>query len=175
MTDKEEKEQGTDPNDPDTDDDGLLDGEEIKLGTDPLKPDTDDDLISDYDEVKTWNTNPNNSDTDGDGIFDGEEIENGTNPNLDDTNIEILVSEVLTPGSSNRLESYWTIMNIEKYPNAIVEVFNRNGQRVFSKTNYQNDWQGDFKGSRLPGGSYYYNIYIPDQSKIISGWIFLTY
>ena len=27
-------------------------------------------------------------------------------------------------------------MNIEKHPKAIIEVYNRNGQRVFSKTNY---------------------------------------
>ena len=136
----------------DTDMDKLLDGDEIKYGTDPLNPDTD-----------------------GDSILDGDEIENGTDPNFDDSNNEILVSELLTPGSSNRLESSWTIMNIEKYPNAIVEVYNRNGQKVFSKKGYNNNWQGDFKGSRLPGGSYYYNIYIPELDKIYSGWIFLTY
>ena len=175
LNDGEEKEQGTDINNPDTDGDGLLDGEEIKIGTDPLKPDTDNDRLNDYDEVKIWNTNPNDPDSDGDKINDGNEIDNGTDPNLDDTKNEILVSEVLTPGSSNRLESNWTIMSIERYPNAIVEVFNRNGQKVFSKTNYKNDWQGDFKGSRLPGGSYYYKIYIPEQNKTISGWIFLTY
>lgn len=95
--------------------------------------------------------------------------------NLDDTNNEILISEVLTPGSSNQLESFWTIINIKKHPNAIVEVFNRYGQRVFSKTNYQNNWQGDFKGSRLPAGSYYYHIYLPDSDKTHRGWIFLTY
>ena len=165
---------GTNPLVPDTDNDGLLDGKEIEMGTNPLNNDTDNDKLLDRDEINNG-TDPLNPDTDGDSILDGDEIENGTDPNLDDSNNEILVSEVLTPGSSNRLESFWTIMNIEKYPNAIVEVYNRNGQRVFSKTNYQNDWQGDFKGSRLPGGSYYYNIYLPDKDKNFSGWIFLTY
>ena len=131
--------------------------------------------MTDYDEVENWKTDPNDSDSDDDGIKDADEIQNGTDPNSDDNDMELLVSEVLTPGSSNRLESFWTIMNIEKHPKAIIEVFNRNGQRVFQKTNYQNDWQGDFKGSRLPGGSYYYNIYVPDQDKTLSGWIFLTY
>ena len=131
--------------------------------------------MTDYDEVENWKTDPNDSDSDDDGIKDADEIQNGTDPNSDDNDMELLVSEVLTPGSSNRLESFWTIMNIEKHPKAIIEVFNRNGQRVFQKTNYQNDWQGDFKGSRLPGGSYYYNIYLPDKDKNLSGWIFLTY
>ena len=39
---------GTDPLDPDTDDDGLLDGEEVDpFATDPLDPDTDDDGLLD--------------------------------------------------------------------------------------------------------------------------------
>jgi len=172
--DGEEIKNGTNPLVPDTDNDGLLDGKEIEIGTNPLNNDTDKDKLLDGDEIKNG-TDPLNPDTDGDSILDGDEIENGTDPNLDDSNNEILVSEVLTPGSSNRLESFWTIMNIEKYPNAIVEVYNRNGQKVFSQKRYNNNWQGDFKGSRLPGGSYYYNIYIPKLDKIYNGWIFLTY
>ena len=119
--------------------------------------------------------NSKDLDTSGDVVGDGVESENDSDSNLDDTNNEILISEVLTPGSSNQLESFWTIINIKKHPNAIVEVFNRYGQRVFSKTNYQNNWQGDFKGSRLPAGSYYYHIYLPDSDKTHRGWIFLTY
>jgi hypothetical protein len=34
----DENDTGTDPNDPDTDDDGVLDGIEVALGTDPLNP-----------------------------------------------------------------------------------------------------------------------------------------
>lgn len=38
---------GTDPNDPDTDGDGLWDGEEVVLGYDPTNPDTNGDGLSD--------------------------------------------------------------------------------------------------------------------------------
>ncbi|MCK5158678.1 MAG: OmpA family protein, partial [Candidatus Heimdallarchaeota archaeon] len=38
---------GTDPLDPDTDDDQFLDGEEISLGFDPFNPDEDADLMLD--------------------------------------------------------------------------------------------------------------------------------
>ncbi|MBD3190122.1 MAG: hypothetical protein GF308_05740 [Candidatus Heimdallarchaeota archaeon] len=73
---------GTDPNNPDCDEDFLLDGEEIHIwNTDPLDLDSDDDTISDYDEVITFHTNPNKQDSDDDGFSDREEINAGTNPN----------------------------------------------------------------------------------------------
>ena len=65
----------TDPRNPDTDGDGLLDGEEVnKYGTNPLKRDTDADGLSDGDEVKKYGTNPLKWDTDGDGLSDGDEV-----------------------------------------------------------------------------------------------------
>ncbi|MEZ4662217.1 MAG: PKD domain-containing protein [Caldilineaceae bacterium] len=44
----------SDPNLPDTDFDGLLDGEEYELGTDPREPDTDKDGLSDFEESAAW-------------------------------------------------------------------------------------------------------------------------
>ena len=94
---------GTDPNNPDTDGDGLTDGEEltgtddpsttlIPSGTsDPLNPcdpddffpgcqtDTDGDGIFDAQEG-ILGTDPNNPDTDGDGATDGEEVNGVDDP-----------------------------------------------------------------------------------------------
>ena len=70
-----EKEIGTDPNNPDTDGDGLKDGEEyLTYKTDPLKADTDGDGLNDGDEVFKYKTNPIKADTDGDGLSDGDEV-----------------------------------------------------------------------------------------------------
>jgi outer membrane protein OmpA-like peptidoglycan-associated protein len=70
-----EKEIGTDPNNPDTDGDGLNDGEEyLTYKTNPLQVDTDLDGLNDYDEVKVHKTNPLMADTDSDGLKDGEEV-----------------------------------------------------------------------------------------------------
>jgi outer membrane protein OmpA-like peptidoglycan-associated protein len=82
LTDEEEKRLGTDPYDPDTDDDGLSDGEEVNLhGTDPLNPDTDLDALRDGAEVLTYKTNPLDRDTDKGGVADGHEvIEDNTDP-----------------------------------------------------------------------------------------------
>jgi hypothetical protein len=88
LSDAEEDEFGTDPLNPDTDEDGLTDGGEVaEFGTDPLDPDTDSDGLLDgtgeFDEVRErydGNTDPTQPDTDGDGYGDGEEMELGTNP-----------------------------------------------------------------------------------------------
>ena len=80
LTNLEEFQHGTDPNNPDTDGDGVSDGDEVhKFHTDPLNPDTDGDGLSDGDEIRLG-TNPLNPDTDGDGIPDGIEVKLGLNP-----------------------------------------------------------------------------------------------
>ncbi|MGH1434483.1 MAG: hypothetical protein ACRBG0_08495, partial [Lewinella sp.] len=87
----------SDPNDPDSDDDGLDDGEEATNGTDPMDPDTDDDGLTDGEEVTgvddpntpanpNGNTSdPTDPDSDDDGLVDGDEAINGTDPNDSDT------------------------------------------------------------------------------------------
>ena len=75
IPDIEEINNGTDPCDADTDNDGLNDGEESVDGTDgyvtnPLDADTDDDALSDGQE-DLLNTNPLDPDTDGDSLTDG--------------------------------------------------------------------------------------------------------
>jgi hypothetical protein len=85
---------GTDPNNADTDGDGLSDGHEINTSlTDPNNADTDGDGLSDGVETNTGiygsstdtGTDPNNSDSDGDGVSDGNEVTNNTDPNLNST------------------------------------------------------------------------------------------
>ena len=67
-------EQGTNPEDRDTDGDGLDDGQELVLRTDLLDTDSDDDGLSDYNEVALYSSNPLTDDTDGDALSDPREI-----------------------------------------------------------------------------------------------------
>ncbi len=70
----------------DKDLDGLIKKLEKEIGTDPENPDTDADGLNDGDEVNTYNSNPLNADTDGDGLKDGEETNKyKTSPILADT------------------------------------------------------------------------------------------
>lgn len=106
ITNAQEREIGTDENNPDTDGDGLPDGyefrgsrnvpkgftdeyiaalPEIEYRTDPRKGDTDDDGLTDKNELLTHKTNPISADTDADGLKDGEELARKTNPTMADT------------------------------------------------------------------------------------------
>jgi hypothetical protein len=69
------------PNGPlgDPDNDGLSNADELDNNTDPQDPDSDGDTINDNDEL-TAGTNPNNADSDGDGLDDDEEATLGTDP-----------------------------------------------------------------------------------------------
>ena len=64
----------------DTDDDQLDDDLEKTIGTNPNNWDTDNDGLSDGDEALVWQTDPLNPDTDGDSFHDGAEIKAGYSP-----------------------------------------------------------------------------------------------
>lgn len=64
----------------DSDNDGLNDRKEMAFSSDPNNSDTDNDGLIDGDEVNQYRTNPVNPDTDGDGVLDAPEIINGTDP-----------------------------------------------------------------------------------------------
>ncbi|HLC99731.1 hypothetical protein A2841_02165 [Candidatus Kaiserbacteria bacterium RIFCSPHIGHO2_01_FULL_48_10] len=65
---------------PDADGDKLSDDEEKTLGTNPNNVDSDGDGLFDYEEVKTQKTDPLKSDTDGDGYSDFMEVHSGNDP-----------------------------------------------------------------------------------------------
>jgi len=90
---------GTDPLNPDENNNGIIDGLEFDsdldmladglefyvyntsmIGGGPLDPDSDNDGLSDGAEVYYYHTNVTNPDTDGDGIPDGAEVAVGTDP-----------------------------------------------------------------------------------------------
>jgi outer membrane protein OmpA-like peptidoglycan-associated protein len=80
LTDRVEKELGTDPKNPDTDGDALQDGAEVNQHrTDPLRADSDADGLNDGEEVNRYRTNPSVADSDNDGLKDGDEVNTGRN------------------------------------------------------------------------------------------------
>jgi len=79
----------------DSDGDGLNNTDERKIGTDPYNPDTDGDMLIDGDEIKLYGTNPLKSNTDCDRYSDYEEIVNDLDPNIPNTaKIKISSSEI---------------------------------------------------------------------------------
>ncbi len=142
--------------------------------------------------------NPDQSDLDGDGLgdicdndMDGDGSTNSTDNcpetyNLDQSDLDgngvgdvcdgLIPNDVLTPNGDS-INDTWMILNIERFPNAIVKVYNRWGNEVFSAKNYSNNWNGtsDSGGGTLPTGSYFYQIdQLGDENVILHGWIYLT-
>ena len=70
----------------DFDNDNLTNLEEFQILTLPNNNDTDGDLVDDYSEVKVYFSDPKDTDSDNDGVNDGQEInEVNSNPNWGDT------------------------------------------------------------------------------------------
>ncbi|PIR97324.1 MAG: hypothetical protein COT91_01990, partial [Candidatus Doudnabacteria bacterium CG10_big_fil_rev_8_21_14_0_10_41_10] len=79
----------------DPDKDGLKNRGELDAVTDPNNADTDYDGIADLDELQVYNTDPIVADTDGDKYEDGIEVRNGYSPNINSSSkISILETQV---------------------------------------------------------------------------------
>ena len=189
VSDSDEISDGTDPLDPDTDGDGTNDGnDDFPLDATETtdtdgdgqgnNADVDDDNDGYNDDVETnEGTDPLDSfdrpaDDDNDGIPNRLDTDANGDGFVDN---ELFISEVLTPGVIGP-EATWQIVNLDQFPNAIVKVYNRNGQLVFEEINYNNDWAGIYQrtGQLLPAGSYYYRIDLGNGT-IKDGWLYLSY
>ena len=91
---------------------------------------------------------------------------------------EIQVSQAITPNGDDR-NDIWYIENIERYPTAIIRVYNRWGAQVFFQAgNYNNNWGGTFENSSkpLPPAPYFYRIDLDADGAIDhEGWIYINH
>ncbi len=70
----------------------------------------------------------------------------------------LTIPNVFSPNGDG-INDKWIITNLEFYPTADVEIFNRYGQPVFHSLNYfSKPWDGTYNGSPMPVGTYYYII-----------------
>ncbi|MCU0321807.1 MAG: PKD domain-containing protein [Chitinophagaceae bacterium] len=71
----------------------------------------------------------------------------------------------------------WGIEQLKDYPNAVVQIFNRNGQLMFTaKGNNTTAWNGTINNQPVPVGTYYYVITLNNllRNKPISGWVMVV-
>jgi gliding motility-associated-like protein len=81
---------------------------------------------------------------------------------------QIKVPNAFSPNNDG-INDKWEILYLESYPGCEVEVFNRYGQPVFRSVGYDKAWDGTFKGTPLPVGTYYWIINPKNGRKAISG------
>ena len=81
----------------------------------------------------------------------------------------------VSPNGDN-LNDIWVIDGINEFPNNNVYIFNRWGDKVWEKNNYNNTdviWDGtNMKNENLPTGTYFYIVSI--DKKKYKGWVELT-
>ncbi len=80
----------------------------------------------------------------------------------------INIANTFTPNGDN-INDYWVIKNIENYPDALVQVFNRYGQKLFESKGYAKPFDGTYNGQKLPSGVYYYIINLSTNCNLLSG------
>jgi gliding motility-associated-like protein len=91
---------------------------------------------------------------------------------------EVLVKVLKTPQIPNTfspngdgIHDKWEVKYLESYPGATVEIYNRYGQLLFQSSGYTRPWDGMYKGSPLPAGTYYYIINPKNGRKQMAGFV----
>ncbi len=103
-------------------------------------------------------------------------ISNGTISDTATVTIEVLCDEIFvfngfSPNNDGVNETL-EIQGIANFPNNVVSIFNRWGNRVYFKEGYTNNdpWIGTFEGKDLPDGTYFYIIDDGEGAKY-TGWL----
>jgi|GEM_PF-2940854 len=75
------------------------------------------------------------------------------------------VTNTFTPNGDG-VNDYWKINNVEKYTDALVQVFNRSGQMIFQSRGYAQPFNGTYNGKLLPSGVYYYVVTLDNGCRV---------
>lgn len=75
---------------------------------------------------------------------------------------QVGVYDLFTPNGDG-VNDFWVVEFINNFTNYQLVVFDRGGIEVLNTTNYQNDWDGTYRGRDLPEGTYWYVIRTPEQ------------
>jgi gliding motility-associated-like protein len=81
-----------------------------------------------------------------------------------------VIPNVFTPNGDG-VNDKWVIKYLETYPGCVVQIFNRYGQLIYRSVGYSSPWDGTYKGSPLPAGTYYYVIDPKNGRKQVGGFV----
>ena len=89
--------------------------------------------------------------------------------NIDD--IYCAIQKGISPNGDTK-NDYFDLKNLDVKE---LIIYNRYGMKVYSKSNYTNEWVGQTdSGHILPDGTYYYFIEFNNNSNSKTGWIYLN-
>jgi gliding motility-associated-like protein len=84
--------------------------------------------------------------------------------------LDPIVPNAFTPNNDG-VNDIWEIKYLDTYVGCTVDVFNRNGQKVFSSVGYKTAWNGQVNNGDLPLGVYYYIIDPKNGRKPVNGYV----
>jgi len=89
----------------------------------------------------------------------------------DTAHVLVLVEKALTipnafSPNGDGVNDAWQIGNILEFPGVKLEVFNRWGNKIYQNDSYQNEWNGTYRGSIIPVGTYFYIFTLPSRRKL---------
>jgi gliding motility-associated-like protein len=76
-----------------------------------------------------------------------------------------VIANLFTPNGDG-YNDHWEILNLADAGPCQVNVFNRYGEKVYSSSDYNNDWDGTSNGKRLANDTYYYFVRCYNQVMI---------
>jgi gliding motility-associated-like protein len=83
------------------------------------------------------------------------------------------VPNAFTPNGDGR-NDIWHIPALQAFPNAVVTVYNRYGQKVFESSGGNKDWDGRYRNADLPAGAYVYAIDLKNNNPVIKGTVIIV-
>lgn len=86
---------------------------------------------------------------------------------------KLYIPTAFTPNNDGRNDA-WRIPGLALYPDAVVSVYNRWGQKIYESKNYYNyPWNGYYNGMQIPGVYVYVIKLYPDKPEVIKGTVTL--
>ncbi|MBP5259335.1 MAG: T9SS type B sorting domain-containing protein, partial [Paludibacteraceae bacterium] len=105
-------------------------------------------------------------------VYDANNCYNSVELVIDNTTLQLKIPTFFTPNGDDENDT-WLLENLDVYPTAKVEIYNRYHKVVasFGATDYPKGWDGSYHGHLLPSDDYWYMIKLPEIRRTITGHV----
>ena len=85
----------------------------------------------------------------------------------------VTANNIITPNGDGE-NDLWTVENLKSYPDNKLMILDRSGRVIYTKTNYENNWDGMYNGAMLLEDTYYYVFSFNSGATVKKGFISLV-